>query len=432
MHLVPNTNEIGDLKQLRIMVPYPRTSIGGIETLTCSIINELAGLVDAVVWVLPDSLRHLAQSLKSSGRLVVESSEWPPGSMQAYSGVLSRWLPEAFRRHDSSDQARSLTTGKLQQRLEHLIKKHRISHCLFTWIPWGLAVPRLRVPVVAIVHDRNWSRFPENFVNYSPALLDGNLKEWVQCAHAIVTPSRLVQTEVRELAPQFGAKVKVVPEAAGIVIHESRQYDQQGTASDTTPIFYYPGTAGAHKGHLTLFEATLKLASAGHQFKVVLTGDRTELLTGCQPAPIPQVEQCRNFYLKHEDILQQHIESLGFCDKQQVEKLYSSSRRVVLPSRYEGFGLPLIESIARGCRVICSDIEPYQEQIEQFRCADFVQVFPAGEFQALASYMERSLLDSDPRRISAGEAEAVAGRWTWRDAAGAILSILEETSGSAS
>ena len=41
-----------------------------------------------------------------------------------------------------------------------------------------------------------------------------------------------------------------------------------------------------------------------------------------------------------------------------LEALYSSALVLLYPSRFEGFGWPIIEAQACGCPVICSDREP--------------------------------------------------------------------------
>ena len=332
----------------------------------------------------------------------------------------------AIKGRQSAELAQFLARLSLELRLSHLIKQHRITHCLFTWIPWGQPIPRLRIPIVAVVHDRNWRRFPENFRRYNPDDLDRNLRKWVTSCAGIVTPSRAVQRELNELCPEFGSRIKVVPEAATVVEPPSGHSVESIDESDPTPIFYYPGTAGAHKGHLTLFRAAHRLASRGHKFKLVLTGKDTRLLTGFEPAAIPQVEQCRTYYHANRAVLQPCISVLDFCDPQRVEQLYRRSTRVVLPSQYEGFGLPLIEAVSRGCRVICSDIEPYQEQIELYQCADYAQVYRVDNDEALASLMEQAMVIPSHRRLSADEARSIAQRWTWRDATMAIVLILEE------
>jgi glycosyltransferase involved in cell wall biosynthesis len=41
--------------------------------------------------------------------------------------------------------------------------------------------------------------------------------------------------------------------------------------------------------------------------------------------------------------------------------LYSNARALVFPSLYEGFGLPVLEGLAAGCPVLCSDLPVFSE-----------------------------------------------------------------------
>lgn len=410
---------------MRVMVPYPRTSLGGVETLTCSVIEELTNQVEKVVWVLPDNLSYLKQSVAGSQSLIVETIEWPAGSWQSHASRFVAGLFASGNVERGTAPARLLTKLGLEHRLNHLIRKHRISHSLFTWT-LGLPFPDLNVPVVAYVHDRNWRRFPENFPRTTPGTLDKNISEWLGASKAIITPSHMVQEELQQLCPGLPSRIKVVPEAACPVAQNADLPVKNSFGSDR--IFYYPGAAGAHKGHLTLFRAAFKLASSGHRFKIVLSGPKTGVLTGDEPAEASQVEQCRSFYHQHREVLQECIENLEFCSPQEVERLYSSALRVVLPSGYEGFGLPLIEAIARGCRVISSDIGPFREQIDLFDCGKFVQLHAVDDFDRLAAYMEEALLEVEPERISPPEVRSMVTRWTWKDATRSILSIMQDTS----
>ena len=43
------------------------------------------------------------------------------------------------------------------------------------------------------------------------------------------------------------------------------------------------------------------------------------------------------------------------CDNEKLNKLYNNSYALIYPSLYEGFGLPIIESLKAGCPVICND-----------------------------------------------------------------------------
>lgn len=48
-------------------------------------------------------------------------------------------------------------------------------------------------------------------------------------------------------------------------------------------------------------------------------------------------------------------------DNELLEALYGGAHALLFPSRFEGFGWPIIEAQASGCPVICSDREPFPE-----------------------------------------------------------------------
>jgi len=52
---------------------------------------------------------------------------------------------------------------------------------------------------------------------------------------------------------------------------------------------------------------------------------------------------------------------LGYVSDAQLAWLYSRSKGVILASSYEGFGLPIVEALAYGVRVVCSDIPAFRE-----------------------------------------------------------------------
>jgi glycosyltransferase involved in cell wall biosynthesis len=57
----------------------------------------------------------------------------------------------------------------------------------------------------------------------------------------------------------------------------------------------------------------------------------------------------------------QHIVSLSFVETDELEGLYAAASCFVLPSTNEGFGLPILEAMARGVPVACSNVSALPE-----------------------------------------------------------------------
>jgi glycosyltransferase involved in cell wall biosynthesis len=60
------------------------------------------------------------------------------------------------------------------------------------------------------------------------------------------------------------------------------------------------------------------------------------------------VDAIRDLKLTH------NVRWLGHLPQQDIPHLYNLARLMVFPSLYEGFGLPVVEAMASGCPVVCS------------------------------------------------------------------------------
>jgi glycosyltransferase involved in cell wall biosynthesis len=120
------------------------------------------------------------------------------------------------------------------------------------------------------------------------------------------------------------------------------------------------------------------------------------------------------------------VEGLGYVGADTVDALYAQADCVVLPSLYEGFGLPLVEALAWGARVICTDIPPYREQIARYQAGDFVTQVPAGNAEALAAAMRAELDRPAQDWLARLAISRLAASWTWADVAREYMRILEK------
>ncbi len=119
------------------------------------------------------------------------------------------------------------------------------------------------------------------------------------------------------------------------------------------------------------------------------------------------------------------VHALGHVSPGELEWLYRNATLVVVPSRYEGFGLPLLEAAARGAAVLASDIPALRETGEGV--ARFV---PAGEASRWAVAIRELSADAPAREAmrAAGRARAAEyGYGRYAESAEALL--LELTRG---
>ncbi len=112
---------------------------------------------------------------------------------------------------------------------------------------------------------------------------------------------------------------------------------------------------------------------------------------------------------------------VGYQASAALVKAYQDAAAVVLPSQYEGFGLPVVEAMASGTPMICSDISVLKEIGGQ---AAFYT--PLGNRTELANGLLRVLTDTELRRTMIQRGLEQARLFTWTRAARQTIDLYTE------
>lgn len=215
---------------------------------------------------------------------------------------------------------------------------------------------------------------------------------------------------VRELGVPR-AKIDVVPSGVGI------------TARAT------PTTAAALRARHDLGERPIALAVAAKRPHKNLPRLLEALaLIPAERRPVLVIPGYGTF---HDDALDARVAALGIAgdvrmlgwvDDAELEGLYAAAAVFVMPSLYEGFGLPVLEAMARGLPVACSDRGSLREV-----AGDAARMFDPEQPAAIAAAVEAVLGDRALAERLRAAGRIQAARFTWAACAAATLAVYERS-----
>jgi len=210
----------------------------------------------------------------------------------------------------------------------------------------GGTVPgRSDFPVVVTIHDLQPLDDPINFSPLKRRWLAMAIPNAVKRANVVVTPSSWVG---QTIVDRFG----IDPDRVHTVSAFADVPSSLGDASPLVeallargPVFFYPAMTMAHKNHELLFDAFVRAAQVRPEIQLVCVGavgrHHQEVIRASAASP--------------------SIHVLGHVSTADLWTLMQRAEAVVFPSRYEGFGLPVLEAQQLAVPVIASTAPALQE-----------------------------------------------------------------------
>jgi glycosyltransferase involved in cell wall biosynthesis len=216
----------------------------------------------------------------------------------------------------------------------------------------GGTVPPVRFGrAVLTVHDIQYLFYPEYFTRSKLTYLKKMVPRSAEAARLVLTPSEFTRRTVIERLRIEPATVIPVPH--GISPRTQRNLkgaevrDRYGISSD---FFLYPAITYPHKNHLVLLEAFAHVLDSHPSCQLVLTGARGSM-------------EVRLAKVTRDLGIEKSVRRLGYISADHLDALYTEAVAMTFPSRFEGFGAPVLEAMRRGCPVIAADATALPEVV---------------------------------------------------------------------
>ena len=248
---------------------------------------------------------------------------------------------------------------------------------------------RVRIPTVAVVHDLSQYHVEAKYGPLHMLYIKHVLPHYVRKAHGIVAISRSTAADLTRYWRVPEKRISVVyngftpPKACG---------DARSSDGGVCPgsILYISRIEHPGKNHINLIEAYERLRPDADL--VFAGGDwngAEAVHARAEASP-----------------LKDRIRFLGFVPDAEMPKLWSEARAYVFPSRFEGFGLSLLEAMAAGVPCACSKTSSLGELGE-----GVAELFDPEDPSDIAAALKRVLEANVGARISAGREKAASFSW---------------------
>ena len=218
----------------------------------------------------------------------------------------------------------------------------------------GGRLPAIRgAPAVLHLHDLQYLAMPLNFSTIKLAYLRWAVPRSVRRARLVLTPTEFVRsTVVHELgvAPQ---QVAVVPQPLASPVPAPEPADRQEARAAYAvpgPFVLYPAVTWPHKNHVTAVRALAGLQRDHPGLVLVLTGAPG----AAEDEIMAEAERCG---------VAPYVRRTGRIPRRHLDALLAEAEALVFPSRYEGFGVPVLEAMRAGCPVVASDCTSLPEVV---------------------------------------------------------------------
>ena len=252
-------------------------------------------------------------------------------------------------------------------------------------------------PNVTVFHDLQHKRHPEYFRWF-------DLPAWNLFLWAAVRRSRLLIADSEATRSDLMHYYEVPAERIRVALLgvEDEFFFVADWRGPVRPYLLCVSTLHPHKNIERLLRVFARFRESHPQFELVLAGMR-----GFRTAAIEQ--------LVAELGLEAAVRITGWIPRQDLYNLYRHAAAFVYPSTFEGFGLPVLEAMAAGVPLACSNIEPIRSIVQ-----DTAVLFDPHDDQSMLQALERvvGIVDAEPGRRRARE-------FTWARCAAETLAAIE-------
>lgn len=267
--------------------------------------------------------------------------------------------------------------------------------------PISLGMPR-EFPQLSVIHDLNFEHRPEWLPRTWARYYRGMFPRFAQKAHVLCTVSEASKQDIVHRYGVEAGSIHVIPNAASsefVPMNTQERRASQEALSEGRPYFVFVGSLHPRKNLEGLLEAFGMYCARGGAWDLVVVG----------VAMWPQSEHHSSINGLRDADIDSRVHWVGRLNDGALAQAVGGAEALVFVPWFEGFGIPVVEAMASGTPVICSNTSALPEVCGG---AAFALV-PPGDASRIAEAM--LALSEEPERrarcVQAGLERA--GMFSW-------------------
>jgi glycosyltransferase involved in cell wall biosynthesis len=273
-------------------------------------------------------------------------------------------------------------------------------------------LPRLPLPTVLTVHDLIFEWLPEYHTRLNRAFLRLAMPRFLTAASAIIAVSSHTAHDIVTRYHIDTAKIHVIHEGVDKRFRPASPAEVaqiRAAYAPDVPYLLMVGTLEPRKNHALAIRALKRLRAAGKPHLLLIAGGQGWLFDSVQR-------------LVSELGLDDAVRFVGYAPAEDLPGLYSGADCVLVPSLYEGFGFPVLEAMACGAPVVCSDVS----SLPEVAGGAALLISPHDDAQ-LAASVQRVLDEPGLAATLRRRGLANATRFRWQQCARKTLEVYRAT-----
>jgi glycosyltransferase involved in cell wall biosynthesis len=265
-----------------------------------------------------------------------------------------------------------------------------------------------RAPGVVTVHDLQPFDMPQNFHPVKRRYVQGSVPRSVRHAEMVITPSEFVRQGIIDRFGVAPEKVRTTLWGVDAPRSDMSVAEAQARYRLSRRWFVLNAMTWPHKNHQMLVRAFAKVAAREHDVTLVLTGG-------------PAQEEGAVAELVTALGLGNRVLRTGRIPRRDLLAVVRGATALTFPSRYEGFGLPVLEAMSLGTPVIAADTTALPEVV-----GDAGLLLSPDDPDAWAEAMLRLLVDEDERTRLADAGRSRVEQFSWKTTAAQTLQVYRD------